>query len=136
MRQRIATKEQLQLFLERIKRVTFDKGRAYVVDWRVERKKRSLPQNRWYWACLRCISEETGHTEDELHEHFKRTYLPRTVKEILGAKHTMTPSTTTLNTTDFSEYIEHIRVDAGELGIALPDPSEDSWADFVARYDT
>ena len=35
-----------------------------------------MSQHHLYWMYLDAIAHETGHTPEELHEHFKRKFLP------------------------------------------------------------
>lgn len=39
--------------------------------------KRGLEQNSLYWHWMRSLSHETGYTQDELHDRFKKTYMLR-----------------------------------------------------------
>lgn len=100
-------------FLELNKKKTF---------WvRIEREtgKRSDTQNRFYWAYLRIIANHTGNSENDLHELFKRIFLPPQYKKILGREIKMPASTTNLNKIEFGEYMDRI---SAETGIAVPDP--------------
>lgn len=89
---------------------------------RRHRKFRSSQQNRYYWGCiLDIISQETGHTEDELHYAFRKKFLKAFDNKGLQ----FVQSTTELTTTEFMDYIEKVRrFAAGELGIVTPDPNE------------
>jgi len=89
------------------------------------KSKRSDNQNRYYWgAVLPEISAHTGHTIDELHEIFKRLFLPPIVVKYRGRDIKMPRSTTKLGKGDFVEYIMRISAEAGQLGITLPDPED------------
>ncbi len=93
---------------------------------KVERLKnsRSRQQNSYYWAvALKIISEATGHTEEELHEIFKKMFLPKIFKK-LGDKTVMiSGSTTALSTDEFARYLDRIIAEVSEMGIAIP-PAE------------
>lgn len=92
------------------------------------RRKRSTNQNSLYWAWLGILSQETGYTSDELHELFKRMYLPPVTLEIGTYTVDVPRSTTGLNTLEFSDYMRHIEVFAAtELGVALPQPDDERW---------
>lgn len=84
-----------------------------------KKPKRSIRQNSFYWAYLTLISEDTGHSPEELHEWAKGKCLPSKVKEILGDPVRVKKSTTELNKSGFTEFIKKISV---ETGIAPPDP--------------
>ncbi len=90
-----------------------------------KRKNRSIPQNSWYWgAILPVISRETGHTCEELHEIFKRMFLPRKMV-VYKDKEIQLPGTTTeCDTLSFSTFIEHVRAEAASMGITIPEPGE------------
>lgn len=88
------------------------------------RKDRSLDQNAYYWgAVLPVISHETGHTEEELHEIFKRLFLPPRITELHRMRIKLPGSTANLSVAEFYEYVEKVRAWAAtELSINIPDP--------------
>lgn len=110
-----SNKKVIREFLE-----TIEKKDVWV---RIERMtgKRSDTQNRFYWAYLHIIANHTGNHENDLHELFKRIFLPPQYKTILGREIKMPASTTTLNKVEFGEYMERI---SAETGIAVPDPKK------------
>ncbi|PZM86411.1 hypothetical protein DLH72_01015 [Candidatus Gracilibacteria bacterium] len=86
---------------------------------------RSLEQNKLYWAILNFISEnykEKGfiYTTDFLHEKFKKAFLPRKrIYSDFSKKYVLCLSSTTeLNTKQFKNYIENIKIicEFGKLG--------------------
>ena len=85
-------------------------------------KKRSNNINSYYWGVVvEMCAMETGHTSDEIHEHFKRMFLylinNEWVEEI--------GSTTVLTNKEMSLYVEACRMwAAAELSINVPDPIE------------
>lgn len=90
----------------------------------VERKrtKRSKEQQGYYWGViLPYISEHTGHTSEELHEVFKHKYLSQKVIW-RGGEMSIPRSTTVLSTNEMAEYLTNIILEAGELGIQVPEP--------------
>lgn len=93
---------------------------------RVERLKnnRTKNQNAYYFGVvLDTIANDTGHTQEELHEIFKKMFLPKIFKKI-GSKTVMiNGSTTALSTDEFARYIDRIIAEAGEMGISIP-PAE------------
>ena len=90
-----------------------------VVSIKQEKWVRSASQNRFYWAYLRIIANETGHTEDDLHSLFKRKFLPPEFKTILGVEVKLPASTTKLDKIAFGEYMDKI---SAMTGIPIPDP--------------
>jgi hypothetical protein len=50
-------------------------GKRVKIEISESRNNRSDLQNRYYWGVvLKYLSDETGHTKDELHEIFKTEY--------------------------------------------------------------
>lgn len=86
-------------------------------------RKRTDKGNRYYWAYLHIIEKETGDDANSLHEHFKKTLLPPKFEYLNSIKREVEipRTTTTLLTTEFSEYIKKIEV---LTEIPAPDPKE------------
>ena len=84
-------------------------------------RKRTDKGNRYYWAYLRIIEEETGDDSNSLHDYFKKTLLTPVFKYLKAIKKEVEipRTTTTLLTTEFSEYIKKIE---DLTGIPAPDP--------------
>jgi len=86
-----------------------------------ESDKRSLDQNRLYWALLSDISDNAWldgrqFSRDAWHEHFRALYLPK----IESPSGPYPASTKSLTVAEFSRYIEKIEAYAtSELGIEL-----------------
>lgn len=93
-----------------------------VLTVKIEKRKRdrTLEQNSLYWAILSVIAEETGHTENELHEIFKAKYLPPKFVAYNGQEYMLAPSTTGLSTKEMTTYIDRIILEANELNIIIP----------------
>ena len=91
------------------------------------RKKRSLNENRYYHGVvLRYISEATGFTGEEAHEVCKNRFLVyKKADKLNGEEFSVTKSTTELNTLEFEEYLEKIRMWALDfLDCLIPLPNE------------
>lgn len=90
------------------------------------RPTRSNYQNKYLWGvCYALLSQSTGHTPEELHEFFKAEFLPQKNLELSDHGHVITTSTTGLDTKEFNEFIEKIRMFAAQkLSIVIPDPNE------------
>jgi len=97
----------------------FNEGDELVMDIDKKKNIRSLSQNRYYWLYLNVIETETGNTANDLHELFKRLFLPPTNKTILNTSIRLPASTTDLSKNDFSEYMEKI---CAMTGVPIPDP--------------
>lgn len=88
--------------------------------------QRTLSQNRYYWGVvLKVISDDTGHEQEDLHEFFKKKFIPEKeirVKDemqvISGCTHDLTKDNF------FSDYIDKIRVWYAQAGGYIPDPNE------------
>ena len=90
-------------------------------QYRVEidkfRISRSNQQNKLYWAYLRLCEEETGNDANDLHDYFKRKFLPPQFKEIMGETIKLPASTTRLNKTEFGIYLDKI---VALTGVPIP----------------
>jgi len=85
------------------------------------KSKRSDEQHRYLFGVYyRLISEETGHTTEELHSLFKGMFLSE-IREVLGNKVRVQTSSTTLSKSQFSEFIQNIY---HFTGIVPPDTTE------------
>ncbi len=85
------------------------------------RKARSDNQNAFYWVCLNAIGQDIGEDPEELHDTFKAMFLVDRSKRLPIIR-----STTSLDTKEFTDYIEKISIKVAEFGITLPDP--DTWS--------
>lgn len=103
-------------------RCSFKDGEQVELILRKQRKRRSKNQNRYLWGIIYpIVSESTGYTVDEVHDAMKwlflkvhRDGLPDTVK-----------STADLDTAEFTQYIESIKVWAAqEFGAYIPASEE------------
>lgn len=90
------------------------------------RSQRTDRQNAWYWGqVLPLIAEFTGHTSEELHEIYKRMFLPKRVVKYKDKEIVMAGSTTTQSISEFGEYIERILAEAASLGVVVPEPRKE-----------
>lgn len=94
------------------------------------RETRSDRQNRYLWGCVyKLISDEIGHSPEEVHEICKQLFLKDWVifenkkgefKEFLTVK-----STTDLNTKEMEDYLSKVRQWASmEISCYIPLPNE------------
>ena len=75
--------------------------------------KRSLDSNRYYWAVLGDISEQVvpgrSYEPSVYHEYFRTLFLPERMVELPdGSIKMLEPSTSELNQSSFSEYVEKV----------------------------
>lgn len=83
-------------------------GKKVIVEIELEKSKRSLDQNALYWLYLGVIEKETGNLATDLHELFKRKFLPPIPKKLLGVEFKIPASTTELSKVEFGEYLDKI----------------------------
>jgi hypothetical protein len=91
-------------------------------ECKLEREKRSKPQNNYYWGVvIDILSKEWGYTKEETHDLLKVQFL--TEKNI--GKPDRIRSTTSLDTKEAEDYYFAIRQWAiTEWGINIPEPNE------------
>lgn len=111
------------------------KDKEFDVSVSRHKRRRSVDQNSLYWMWIGCICEETGGDRDQVHEELKAGFLPwENVKGIYG-KVTRPVSTTTLDTVQFTQYLEKVQAfAAAELGIILPNPEDLAFEGFEEYY--
>jgi hypothetical protein len=99
--------------------ITSDKAANEIIDLFVK-KFRSSDQNALYWMWLKCIEDETGQNKDITHEFCKGQFLDKCIFELRNIKIPVNKTTTTLDTKQFTDYLEKIKVfAASELGIFI-----------------
>ncbi len=87
---------------------------------------RSENQNRYYWGVvIKMLTEELGYLPEEMHEVLKQKFLiSRTVK-VGNTEYSIPDSSSTLNTTEFEDYLSKIRTWASqELELLIPLPND------------
>lgn len=92
--------------------------------------KRSGQQNRYLWSYYGLISQETGHTEREIHEWAKRMFLPPRYVKIMGKEMKLPASTTLLSKSEMSEYLDRI---SAATNVPLPNPEDKG---YIQNYET
>jgi hypothetical protein len=103
---------------------TIELGGIFEIVIRKHIKNRSDNQNRLYWKYLEVISNEVGHTKDEIHAYFKAKHGIWEVKTVLNESIPIPLSTTKYGTKRFGEYLAKIESEAAVLGIKLPNPND------------
>lgn len=99
-------------------------------------RKRSLPQNAYYWACvvpmvkdgLRDIGYSEVKTDEDAHEIMKHLFLKkRIVNQVNDDVIEIAGSTADLQTVEFNNYLEEIWQWASiYLNIVIPEPNKQS----------
>jgi len=92
----------------------------------IRKPKRSLEQNRYYWAILSDISEQVvpgkSYEPSIWHEYLRALFLPERVVELpYGSMKMLEPSTAELRQNEFSEYVEKVVKWALEHEVRLSD---------------
>jgi hypothetical protein len=114
-----------------------NKGKNVLVRFERRGSKRSLPQNRYYHGVvvqmvmmgLRDIGYCLSH--DETHFFIKQKFNPVQIPNKHGEAIELPGSTTQMNKTDFSEYIERIAQWAAEyLSVVIPPANSDLTMQF------
>lgn len=98
-------------------------GKEIELQLKKKTKKRSNPQNAYYWGCvLTVFGNALGYTAEEMHlicaDKFLKYYE-------IGKPFPRIRSTTELSTVQFNEYCSQIQIWAStDFGIYIPDPNE------------
>jgi len=104
-------------------------GDNYVVEVKQNKNTRSMNQNRYYWKCIvQELAKELGYTVDEMHDALKIKFSSEwsqiEYKDKLIPLHSV-KSTTVMNTKEFEQYCESIRIWAiTDLSIRLKAPND------------
>ena len=102
---------------------------------KVRRKRRSLNQNAYYWFIIDLLIKESameGYTKDEAHGAMKLLFL--SVNKGSGKPPTVR-STADLNTKEFTDYIEAIRLWARDfLEIEIPNADKVDLSEYERIY--
>lgn len=105
-------------------------------DWellmRPRKSSRSDRQNNaLFGLAYDPLSEHTGHTKDELHDHFLREFFGTVERTVLGKTSTHPRRTTTTNEkgqrellskAKFSEFFAFVQAQAADIGVWVDDP--------------
>ena len=90
-----------------------------------EERDRTTRQNAYLWSVVyKYISDETGHSTEEIHEALKYKLLPRTEVYVGEASIIVPKSTKSLTTKEFTSYVDSvIAFAASELSVSIPPPN-------------
>lgn len=143
MRLLITTEEDRTQAKEHLDRIKLNGSRRYVYDCKMYRRPRTSQQNNTLWMWYSVIADETGTNAqafwappEVIHEECKGLFFkPVTFFTHDGRQEHRPGSTKALNTLEFTEYMEKVRVWAEDMfGVVLPDPSMKGYDQMVAHY--
>lgn len=119
----IRCKDDMEAIKEYLDRLP--EGKMFEVSVRLHKEKRSNPQNNLYHSWLNIICKETKNDHETVHKALAKMFLGVDVCEFGGQKIAKIKSTTTLDTAEFTEYLNQVEAFAAvELGIILPHPDD------------
>lgn len=135
MRFQISTERNRQTVIDYIRKLP--QGKEYDVQIIRHKETRSMDANRLYWLWLKVIAEDTGHDKDEIHEEFKSRFVgTETIRGFYGFTAVRPVSTAKLDTAQFSQYMERVKVFASAgLGIVLPVPGDMAFESMIEQYE-
>lgn len=94
-----------------------------------DKPKRTLDQNALYWLYIGVIEKESGNLATDLHELFKRKFLPPIPKKIMGIEFKLPASTKDLTKQEMGEYLDKISAFTG-----VPIPVTEKEFDIPVAY--
>lgn len=123
-------KERLEGIWDFLMALPYDK--AWEVLVRPPKADRSERQNNALWGvAYPPLTEHTGHTAPELHDHFLRAWFGVVEYQVLGETHSRPRRTTTtdqngnrdvLGADEFATFYAFLQQQGAELGVYVPDP--------------
>ena len=110
-------------------------GMLITVTYQAIKPTRSLLQNKYYWGVvIAMLAREIGYTPEVMHEYMKEIFLSASYLGMPdGQGLTYHPSTKTLSKKEFDDYIQKIRIWAGDflsLDIPLPNQTQFNYTGF------
>lgn len=97
----------------------------YCIEVKKNRPIRSMKANKYYFAILKIIGINTGHTHEELHEIMKLKFnseivhFPKSGSQIIGK------TTSDMDTAEFAAYLNRVKKFAiEEFNLVIPEPRD------------
>ena len=110
------------------------KNGEYTLVAKRDTDKRSISQNALMWMWFNCIAHETGQNKTDIYDYYRMLFLTREVV-INGKEVSVSSGTSSLDTRQFTEFLNNIQSDAAsEFGIRLPTPEDMYWEEFQNEY--
>lgn len=107
-------------------------GKLVEIDIREKGKRRSIPQNKYYWGVVipaiqrMFLDAGNNYNADEVHD-FLKIHIGKLGKNFVlpdGEVKRGLGDTKSMNTEEFEQYLEKCRVFAAEHGCEIPLPNE------------
>jgi len=100
-----------EAFTQYLERYEDKQDQQFILDIKEKKQIRTLTQNRYYWAILTLLEEESEvwYDKDEWHDFFKWKYLTRVDVWPWWEEFIRMWSTASLVTTSFNMYIDKIK---------------------------
>ena len=96
-------------------------------------KPRTISQNSLMWMWFKCLEQDTGQPKEDWHDYYCAKFLSRQVQ--VGNKLVwVVGRTSTLNTIQFTDFLNKVQADAAIDGYTLPLPADRFFADFVDEF--
>ena len=107
---------------------------TYTLTIKRASEKRTIAQNDLMWMWFACIERETGTPKQDVHDHYCRKFLGRSVIW-KGDVETVIGETKKLTTQQMTDFLNKVQADAAaEFGIQLPVPQDKYFEEFYQQY--
>lgn len=107
---------------------------TYTLTIKRASEKRTIAQNDLMWMWFACIERETGTPKQDVHDHYCRKFLRRSVIW-KGDVETVIGETKKLTTQQMTDFLNKVQADAAaEFGIQLPVPQDKYFEEFYQQY--
>jgi len=89
---------------------------------REHKKRRTNPQNAYYWVLVTTLAQWSAETPEDMHELLAYRLLPVRHKELDGKIIALRTSTASLSTREFSAYVDQVQALIQSMGLTVPPP--------------
>jgi len=139
MRIKITTPEDKEMAKRHIDSLvlgTTKEGKLLVYDYNTLKRnfKRSLKQNNLLWLWLGCIEMETGNAAHDLHDYYIDRFAPREIINAFGEQRVKILTTSKMNESQMSTFLNRIDHDSSTEEIRLPHPEDLHFESFYEKY--
>lgn len=111
----------------------------YVVDVKKHKHQRSVTANKYYWAILTIIANQSGeYDRDSLHEICKKKFNGKMLSLPKGGAELVGQSTSELDSKEFARYVSIVKMWArDEFSVIVPEPQDmtyQRWSEIENSY--